>query len=243
MGGGVDRGISEWIEAFTQAQDIDALRETFALALAQFGISSFTYGGLRLPRSASPDPLIMTSYSQEWVSHYLANNYREIDPVAHRGMNAFLPFSWSSVECIGDGRKVLEEGRESGLRSGLSVPVHGAANEFALVSLASDLDEAEFIRLMGECQHSLHILVMYFHARVSELAARRADPETVSLTRREREVMTWVAQGKTAWEISEILKISEATVVFHCENAKRKLGAYNRSYAVARALSLGLLNL
>ncbi len=53
------------------------------------------------------------------------------------------------------------------------------------------------------------------------------------LTRRELDSLAFVAEGKTDWEISVILGISEATARFHVDNARRKLGAVNRAQAVA----------
>jgi len=57
-----------------------------------------------------------------------------------------------------------------------------------------------------------------------------------SLTPREREVLAWVAQGKSASEIAEILHIAKRTVDEHVQTAVRKLGALNRTHAVAIAL-------
>ena len=42
------------------------------------------------------------------------------------------------------------------------------------------------------------------------------------VTLREGEVLSWVAAGKSDWAIARILKISDKTVNFHVENAKRK---------------------
>lgn len=56
------------------------------------------------------------------------------------------------------------------------------------------------------------------------------------LTPREKDALAWVAEGKSDWEISVILGLSEATVRFHVDNARRKLGAVNRAHAVARLL-------
>ncbi len=53
------------------------------------------------------------------------------------------------------------------------------------------------------------------------------------LTVRERDVLRFVAQGKTDWEIGIILSVSETTARFHADNARRKLGAVNRAHAVA----------
>lgn len=63
-----------------------------------------------------------------------------------------------------------------------------------------------------------------------------APTERHSLTPREREVLTWVAKGKAAWEIAKILHISKRTVDEHVQTASRKLGASNRPQAVAIAL-------
>ena len=63
----------------------------------------------------------------------------------------------------------------------------------------------------------------------------------VRLTDRERDALAWVAKGKSDWEISRILGVSEATARFHVDNARRKLGAANRAHAVARMAVAGLL--
>jgi DNA-binding CsgD family transcriptional regulator len=56
------------------------------------------------------------------------------------------------------------------------------------------------------------------------------------LTPRELEVLTWVARGKSAWEIGEILSISKRMVDEHAQQATQKLCASNRTQAVAIAL-------
>jgi len=56
------------------------------------------------------------------------------------------------------------------------------------------------------------------------------------LTLREIEVLTWVARGKSAWEIGEILDIAKRTVDEHAQSAVRKVGAVNRAHAVALAV-------
>ncbi len=65
----------------------------------------------------------------------------------------------------------------------------------------------------------------------------------VGITPREREVLGWLKQGKSSWDISVILDISESTVYFHVSNIMKKLGANNRPQAIAIATRLGLVNL
>lgn len=64
-----------------------------------------------------------------------------------------------------------------------------------------------------------------------------------SLTQRQREVLAWTARGKFAREIGEILQITKRTVDEHVQIAVRKLGAVNRTHAVAIALRERLIEL
>lgn len=71
---------------------------------------------------------------------------------------------------------------------------------------------------------------------LTETLLRFAEPanDAPRLTAREREVLTWVAEGKSDWEVATILGISETTVRFHLDNARKKLKAVNRVQAAAR---------
>ncbi|PYL40082.1 MAG: hypothetical protein DMF34_02395 [Verrucomicrobia bacterium] len=54
-----------------------------------------------------------------------------------------------------------------------------------------------------------------------------------ALTRREREVLFWVARGKSNAEIAAILGIKPATVGKHLERIYPKLGVENRTAAIS----------
>jgi LuxR family quorum sensing-dependent transcriptional regulator len=58
----------------------------------------------------------------------------------------------------------------------------------------------------------------------------------VALTAREKEVLLWVAGGKSAWETSQILGISERTVKKHQDIARQKFGVGTTIQAVVQAI-------
>ena len=60
----------------------------------------------------------------------------------------------------------------------------------------------------------------------------------LELTAREREVMTWVARGKTNPQIAEVLWVAPSTVRKHLENIYAKLGVNTRTAAVASFLGM-----
>jgi LuxR family transcriptional regulator, quorum-sensing system regulator BjaR1 len=63
-----------------------------------------------------------------------------------------------------------------------------------------------------------------------------AKPYPYLLTPREREVLEWVARGKSALDVADILDITKRTVDEHVQSAVRKLNAENRTHAVAIAM-------
>jgi DNA-binding CsgD family transcriptional regulator len=62
------------------------------------------------------------------------------------------------------------------------------------------------------------------------------------VTERESQVLGWVAAGKSDWAIGRILNISNKTVNFHIENAKRKFGVGTRVQAVVAAMRQGVIS-
>jgi DNA-binding CsgD family transcriptional regulator len=64
-----------------------------------------------------------------------------------------------------------------------------------------------------------------------------------NLTDREREVLTWVARGKTAWEIATILHLSRRTVEWYITQARIKLNAATVTQTIVEAMKKGQISL
>jgi DNA-binding NarL/FixJ family response regulator len=77
---------------------------------------------------------------------------------------------------------------------------------------------------------------------LQQVTQREATEAPARLTRREREVLQLLAQGKTNPEIATALVISLGTVKIHVEHILAKLGAADRTQAAVRASELGLLD-
>lgn len=58
------------------------------------------------------------------------------------------------------------------------------------------------------------------------------------LSNKETEVLRWVEEGKTNWEVSIILGISERTVKFHLSNIFKKYQVSNRIQAIIKNIEL-----
>lgn len=74
------------------------------------------------------------------------------------------------------------------------------------------------------------------------LLERRQGEERSLLSDREREVLQLLANGRTTDKAAQELFLSPATVRSYVENGMQKLGALNRTHAVAEALRQGIID-
>jgi LuxR family quorum sensing-dependent transcriptional regulator len=78
-------------------------------------------------------------------------------------------------------------------------------------------------------------MAIYAFDRILKLHGSPA-PRRASLTPREREILILAANGKSTWEIGEVLHISSRTVKAHIKHLCRKLDAATRTQAVMIAV-------
>lgn len=117
--------------------------------------------------------------------------------------------------------------------------LHGEA-AVAAVSWCVDDEDADFKR--ANAVRDLKVLLNYFHSHVLRINGVDTTSE-ILMSARELDCLSWTAAGKTAWEASVILGISERTVRFHLNVAREKLNCATTTQAVAKAVSQQLIRL
>ncbi len=123
---------------------------------------------------------------------------------------------------------------EAGIADALCATSYGADRSIA--SLHLGFARRDFGK---EEARDIHMAGLVLTERLMDFALPQV--ESPPLTDRERDCLAFVADGRTDWEIANLLGISESTARFHLNNARRKLGAVNRAQAVARLATRGLL--
>jgi DNA-binding CsgD family transcriptional regulator len=107
----------------------------------------------------------------------------------------------------------------------------------------------EFVFASSTCRSEADLLGLYAQALTAQYRSRlselQGDPGGLvrTLTPKETECLSWCKEGKTNWEIGEIMAISEKTVEFHLSNTIKKLGVSNRITAVVKGIQLGLISI
>ena len=99
------------------------------------------------------------------------------------------------------------------------------------------------IRAVAEGNVFLHSTLARFLIRdMAEKAQSGMQPAEQTLTQREQEVLTYIAEGYTNREIAEALVISVKTVDRHRENIMAKLDVHSRVELVKYAIQRGLIS-
>ena len=235
--------LNDALEELEHAQSTGDLRIAVDKFAKRMGFEHFVYALTITAPSLRARQFILNGYPEGWVQRYLANNYFEIDPVVRHAYGSSLPIIWDDQKLHSDqAQHFWEDAKTFGLQAGLSFAIQEQPGVMGVFSLARD----RVIDLQGQDLAALIGRAQMFAGLLQHAVARIAHPELkpdsdALLTARERECLKWSADGKTAWEIGQILGISERTAVFHLNNVVQKLGAANKTQAIVRAVVLRLI--
>jgi DNA-binding CsgD family transcriptional regulator len=232
------------LEALLACTTPEELRRAVSEYVKRLGFDSWVY--VAKPNWQDTPPFFLSTYPAAWAAPYLEKSWIGVDPVVAHCRNHATPLTWNAARRRELNRRCpsfFHDPSDFGLKAGISVPVHGLGCQWGLLSVAEadDKDDPNDRRLTLQQVAGIQLLATFTHEAGHVFATAALSPTEVRLTARELECLRWAAEGKTGWEIGRLLSISERTVVFHVENAARKLGVYGRRQAVARAIALHLL--
>lgn len=139
----------------------------------------------------------------------------------------FIPSAKTQLRLAGD----------FGLECGVSVPLRIPRSEWCFFSFTrcEKTNITDLEHTISEMSHAAQSVISVMDRLLFPASS------VIKLTVREKEVLRWAAVGKTSWEISVILKISERTVNFHLSEAAQKLGTRGRLAACTTAMAQGLI--
>lgn len=184
-------------------------------------------------------------HSPKFLETYSQQAFALSDPLIARGLSGSEPFSWEDAiashtqpATARQVKKLLELSADYGLKRGLAYASRPRrqSNEASYICLEMGCEPLSSVHA-----EALHYALPHLHELLRRVCDQASEKLISALSGRELEVMQWVKEGKTAWEIGVILSISERTVKFHLANCYAKLNVTNRSQAIARAMRLSLI--
>ncbi|RYE60203.1 MAG: hypothetical protein EOO82_03480 [Oxalobacteraceae bacterium] len=230
------QSVLDAIDAFKQAGSQDVLGNRIAKSMAGFGYEHYCFmSPSGVQAKAFTEKVMLQNWPKGWFQQYVQSNFHPKDPVASFCRSQVRPFPWSSVP-IPDTDPMAQEimavsSEDYRMRHGYCVPIYGLHGHEATISLAGR--EIDDDKAAASAVEMISIYAFSSLAQLKSVSRRKA------LTPREREIVSWTAYGKTSWDISVILSISEDTVNKTMTSAMRKLNAHTRAQAVAESIRLG----
>lgn len=208
------------------------------------------YGLLRHPKPhENPMKLVLVGrWPDRWPETYIAKKFVLIDPTIRYLAQAQKGFRWRDTIAAfrnDPHRKRMErmmgESIRFGLEDGYIFPIHGRQGLLGNMTLGGkpvDLSPVE-MSLFDAVAKKAFWRLLELKKETDELDA--AASVDTKMTRREMEVLNYLADGMTSNEISKVLQISNHTVDWYMNGIQDKLNAKNRQHVVALALRLGLI--
>lgn len=177
------------------------------------------------------------SYPEGFMSAYLEHNLHQTDAVVCEFLTELSPVNWLKLDQRLDySYAAATLARDYKMIDGWT---HGtldlATMNCTIISIGGPKPDGS-IRTQKIIEY-----ITPFYAEAYNRVLNKPSLTPPIFTAREIEVLQWIKEGKSSWEISEILKCSKRGIDFHSNNIKAKLNAVSRAQAVAIALKKGII--
>ncbi|RED17504.1 LuxR family transcriptional regulator [Parasphingopyxis lamellibrachiae] len=235
--------MQKFFAAIRNASDIPELWDAFTGYFEQHHIDHLCLIHIPPPGAHDFGKVIIATigYPDAFRRRYIEDKLYLDDPIPDHARHHPMPFRWSE---IGEMRKLtspqisfLKEVEQLGIGDGLAIPVFGPHGRNGYVGLALGPHNED---TSDELLHEFQAIAQMAHQRYCELLSTE-ETETITLSPREKEVLVWVARGKSNNAISSILGISANTVDTHLRRIYDKLGVSDRTTAAIRGIGCGLI--
>lgn len=182
------------------------------------------------------------NYPDSWKQHYTQMGFDRFDPTLHKAGRSIAPVDWRRLSQDDNYHRVFRDAADFGISEvGLTIPVRGPFGDIGMLSVTRNCKLTEWDLLTKGIMSELQSVAVHIHDTVMRSDSLSKVLRQPNLSRREREVLQWIAAGKSQYDIGDILSISHRTVEVHLRSGREKLYALTTAQAVARAIALGLI--
>lgn len=210
--------------------------------LIPFDSAACSLASISPQKTITPISIVNINYPDEWIGLYVKHRYYERDPIYLENFRHFRLQEWKQTyKQHGAPKSFLSTAEDFGLRNGYT---HGVRNHAGNVGSLLSLSGTSIER--GERSETiLNLVLPHFHQALLKIAERQGHRRTAPqiLSPKQLEVLRWISQGKSNWEISHILSVSVNTIKFHIAEIFKRLDAVSRTQAVAIALERKMIDL
>lgn len=217
------------VTAIERSADMDALRSSVRAFAGPLGYDCFILYTAP-PPGDGPDDVVedLLLIEGDWFnnSEMEPKAYLARCPVNRHVLETDLPFFWTKTGKPGHESYRVGPPRGAGMH-GLQVPVFGAAGLVGAMSFAGAAIESGL-----EARLALTLVAVAAFQSAKRLTSPTASVAIPRLSKRELEVIRYIASGRRHADVALLLKLSERTVEGHLRRIRNRLGAASTAQAI-----------
>ncbi len=226
----------EFDEKCKAARTVDEIKQLFFKEMEDCGIRYVALASHTDPVKPPPGAVMFCNYPQAYQQWFSENECAQADPAFWYARRANETFHWADLprrlDLTSKQAAILNEARDFGIADGMTIPLIVPGAMPASCSLVPGPTGFE----------PLITPDLYWIANRAHLEACRRLPEwkgNVRLSNEQRDVMHWVARGKSDTDIGAILGISPRTVGKRIDAVRALYGVADRTQAVMMVVTYG----
>ena len=234
----------DYLDAVTKAQTAEDLWALHVDKMAEYGFDRLIYGFTRYRTSSSlgdpQDWVLLTNQSADYMKVFVEDGYYFHAPMLRWALENDGSCSWRWIAEQGaDGftpseRKVVEFNRKMGVTAGYTISFRSISQRSkAAIALTAAMGtrQSEVDAMWAERGEEIALMNNVAHLKVLTLPYKG----TRTLTKRQREVLECVGDGKTTQDTAFLLGLTAATVEKHLRLAREALDVDTTAQAVLKA--------
>ena len=238
--------MKSYLHRLSNCQTIEELWEAHSRKMAQYGFDRLIYGFTRYRSGNSlgdpEDFIILTNHDRAYTDVFLGEQHYAHAPMVNWALENEGACSWGILGQMLDTqtlsaaeKRVLEFNYSMGVTAGytISFTAVSARSKGAIALTARPgMSQAEIDAVWAEHGRDIHLMNNVAHLKILTLPYTAPNR---SLTKRQREALEWVGDGKTMQDIAVLMGLTSATVEKHLRLAREALAVETTAQAVLKA--------
>jgi LuxR family transcriptional regulator, quorum-sensing system regulator SdiA len=236
----------DFISKVLDASSIERVWELHVIKMATYGFDRMLYGANRFRTHGEfgdlSDAVILTNHAKDYIDLFFGKSLYLSAPMAIWAANNTGVSSWQwAVDRRAAGKstenenKILDLNDRMDVKAGFSISFETISERSkSAIGLCAEksLSQAEVDKIWQKSGDEIILLNNLINQKISTLPFER---QSKPLTNRQREVLQWVADGKTLQDIATIMGLNQATIEKHLRLARTNLNAGTTAQAVLKA--------
>ena len=234
----------DYLEAILSADTVQDAWLTLSERMDSFGFDRLLFGTTHNLRhegyGAREDLFLLSSFDQAYMDGFVNDGLYRHSPVIHWAAQNVGAISWRSVEerqneLSPDAKRVIAFNKSMNISAGYSIGFQdGILRNKGAIALTArpGLSQDDVEDIWKASGREIEIMNNVFYLKIRSLPQERPHR---TLTKRQREVLEWVGEGKTNQDIAQLIGLTSATVEKHLRLAREQLQVDTTAQAVLKA--------